>query len=278
MTTEEKPLPDPGSPELREIVGNQENALIYAFLFARRHDPPNMAEVREYVAEELGQANEQTDRRLRELRTHFEIPAKRVGANKFVYPLEGWAKKKRARRGHISSRIQAQVYEEYGYRCAMCGRSPKEDKIRLHIDHKIPKDWGGTDDPENLQPLCTEHNHGKQAHFGSFDQHREAIRRAIGYDEVHMRIGELLKALEGSDVPVDLINLVARDENRGDPTRRLRDLRALGWEISSSRRKEGKRTLSFYRLDKWVEWPPEGPQAAVAALEAARKARRKKRP
>jgi hypothetical protein len=75
MATEEKPLPDPGSPELREVAANQENALIYEFLFARRDDPPTMAEVREYVAEELGQANEQTDRRLRELRTHFMTPA-----------------------------------------------------------------------------------------------------------------------------------------------------------------------------------------------------------
>lgn len=276
MSTAQRPLPKPGSAELRELVGNEENRLIYAFLYERRNDPPTMAEVREHIAQRLGQANEQTDRRLRELRTVFEIPAKPAGRNRYVYLLSGWATRRRTARGHISAKTEAIVYERYGYRCAMCGKSPKDDGVRLIIDHKIPKDWGGTDDLENLQPLCEEHNHGKQAHFASFDEHRDAIRKAVRYDEVHLRIGELLKALQGSDVPVEIINVVAREENRGDPTRRLRDLRALGWRISASRRKEGKRTRSYYRLESWKDWPQEGPGAAVAALEADRK-RRKER-
>ena len=272
-----KPLPTPGSDELNDVLGNHENRLIYEFLFRRRNDPPTMAEVRTHVASELGKEHEQTDRRLRELRRHFDIPARRVGPNRFVYPLLGWQSKPKRLHKHISSKTEALVYEQYGYRCAMCGKSPKEDGVKLVIDHKIPKDWGGTDAPENLQPLCLEHNHGKQAHFASFDAHKDAIRRAISLDEVHLRIGELLKAMEGIEVPVDLINLVAREENRGDPTRRLRDLRALGWEISVSRKKKGKRTVSYYRLIRFAPWPEEGPGARVSALEAERKARKKGR-
>ena len=71
---------------------------------------------------------------------------------------------------------------------------------------------------------------------------------------------------------------IAREENRGDPTRRLRDLRALGWTIVASRKKSGKRTVSFYCLKQHLEWPPEGPGAKVAEMEAARRARKKSRP
>lgn len=277
MPRKTEPLPAPGSDALKVVIGNHENRLIYEFLYRRRGDPPTMAEVRAHVASQLGEEHEQTDRRLRELRRHFDIPAKRVEPNRFVYPLLGWQEKAKRLHKQISSKTEAIVYEQCGYRCAMCGKSPKEDGIKLVIDHKIPKDWGGTDEPENLQPLCLEHNHGKQAHFASFDTHKDAIRKAISLDEVHLRIGELLKALAGTDVPVDLINLVAREENRGDPTRRLRELRALGWEISVTRKKEGKRTVSYYRLERYAPWPQEGPGAKVAALEAARKAQKKKR-
>jgi len=278
MKKTDEPLPTPGSQELNDLVGNHENRLIYEILYLRRDDPPTMAEVRDFVSGKLGEGHEQTDRRLRELRRHFVIPAKRVGQTRWVYPLQGWAKRKVGKQRRVSPKTEALVYEQYGYRCAMCGKSPKEDGIRLEIDHKIPQDWGGTDDPENLQPLCTEHNHGKQAHFASFDQYKEAIRSAVRHDEVHLRIGELLKALKGVEVPVDLINLVAREENRGDPTRRLRDLRALGWTINASRRKSGKRTVSFYCLEHYLEWPPEGPGAKVAEIEADRRARKRSKP
>jgi hypothetical protein len=156
----------------------------------------------------------------------------------------------------------------------MCGRTPREDGVRLVIDHIVPLEWGGTNDESNLQPLCTEHNHAKQAHFSSFNQYASAIRLAIALPEVHLRIGELLKALHGQAVPVDLINVVAREENRGDPTRRLRDLRALGWRIDASRRKTGARTRSSYTLKASLPWPTAGPAVAVAQLEAARRARK----
>ncbi|MEU9976075.1 hypothetical protein [Streptomyces sp. NPDC051014] len=111
--------------------------------------------------------------------------------------------------------------------------------------------------------------------FAEHDADGSAIRAAITQGDVYLRMGELLKAKEGEEVSVDLINLVARDENHGDPTRRLRDLRALGWKIDTVRRKEGKRTMTYYTLLHWEPWLSEGPRAAVNALEAARKRRKK---
>ncbi|MFK0649315.1 MULTISPECIES: HNH endonuclease [Dermacoccus] len=41
--------------------------------------------------------------------------------------------------------------------------------MKLEVDHKIPHSWGGTDDIENLQPLCTQCNHDKQAFYSSIE-------------------------------------------------------------------------------------------------------------
>jgi hypothetical protein len=148
----------------------------------------------------------------------------------------------------------------------MCGKTPTEDRVKLVIDHVVPLDWGGSNDPENLQPLCVECNSGKKAHYSSFDKYAPAIRAAIRRDVVHERIGELLKALEGQPVPVELLTVVAREENRGDPTRRMRALRDLGWVISVSYRTDGKRKRSFYTLERWEPWPREGVRERLRAL------------
>jgi hypothetical protein len=159
----------------------------------------------------------------------------------------------------------------------MCGKSPAEDNVKLVIDHKLPVEWGGETVFENLQPLCEYHNHGKQAWVSSLDPNADAIRVSIGLPEPQLRIGEMLKALMGEPVPAELIAVVAREENSGDPLRRLRDLRTLGWKIRASRKKEGKRTRSYYTLVSWESWPIEGAQAAVAAIESRRRRRRANR-
>lgn len=268
-------LPRPDSDEIQALFGTEEVRLAYRFLWNRRDDPPTMVEWRQYAAEQLGEAHSQADRRLRDVRNHFVVelvgsgrsPGYRLVGRKFGAATKGTAR--------VSSRVEAQVYEAYGYRCAMCGRTPKDDGIRLHIDHKIPRAWGGSNGPENLQPLCAEHNHGKQAHFATFDKYADEIRQSIEYDEVHIRIGELLKVFHGKPVPVDLIDLVALEENRGDPTRRLRELRALGWQIESSKSRQGNRMMSYYRLVRAKPWPPEGPRQAVNRIERERKRRKR---
>lgn len=48
-----------------------------------------------------------------------------------------------------------------GFRCRYCGRSPQQDGVKLVVDHIIPKDKGGTDDPSNLITACQDCNIGK---------------------------------------------------------------------------------------------------------------------
>lgn len=139
----------------------------------------------------------------------------------------------------------------------MCGRTPADDGVKLQVDHKIPKDWGGSDDPENLQPLCEECNRGKKADFATYDEHADKIRKAIGHESVHMRIGELLKAFGDQPVRGDLLQLVASPPGRyqEDWQKRLRELRVLGWVIETTRKREAGRVRAFYRLKSAPPWP-----------------------
>ncbi|MGW6874663.1 HNH endonuclease [Streptomyces xanthophaeus] len=271
-------LPEPGSEELATLITNTESSAVYRVLYETRGDPMDMLSIRRCVEELTGSANEHTGRRLRDLRTHFKILlAKRPGAARPVYVLEGWHPQadERTRRTTVRGSVRAMVFHNYANRCAQCGRTPKEDHVKLEVDHRVPLELGGDNELENLQPLCRQCNNEKQAMFADYDSDGPALKASISQENVYLRIGELLKAKEGQDVPIDLINLVARDENQGDPTRRLRDLRALGWKIGTRRRKAGKRTMSYYTLLHWEPWPAEGPRAAVNALEAARKRRKK---
>jgi 5-methylcytosine-specific restriction endonuclease McrA len=59
----------------------------------------------------------------------------------------------------------------HGYQCAACGCIwvPNRDQI----DHKVPREQGGSNDDSNLQPLCKECHDTKTA--------AEARQRARGY-------------------------------------------------------------------------------------------------
>lgn len=264
-------LPEPNTPELTDLIADEEPRVIYAFLYERRNNPPTMLEIREHVAQVYGEPHSQTDRRLRDLRDKYllDVPPERVpGKRDPVYRLRGFRDDVSRRHGRsaINARQRAEVLTRFHSRCAMCGKTPKDDGVKLVIDHLVPLNWGGSNDPKNLQPLCQECNAGKKAHYSSFDPYSEAIRAAIHLEVVHERIGELLKALEGQPVPVELIMVVAREENRGDPTRRMRALRHLGWKIEVSYRTEGKRKRSYYTLQHWEPWPPEGVRARLKSL------------
>jgi hypothetical protein len=68
----------------------------------------------------------------------------------------------------ISPQTRNEVLERNGYTCQLCGAGPGDPdpfnpnrKIRLHIDHIIPKSQGGTDDKENLRVLCSACNQAR---------------------------------------------------------------------------------------------------------------------
>ena len=147
-----------------------------------------------------------------------------------------------------------------------------EDHIKLEVDHRLPLAWGGTDEIENLQPLCEECNAGKQAWYSSHVALSENIAAALKEDEVHRRIGEFLKAANGEWVPSDLIGIVASaGRYQEDWQKRMRELRVLGWVIESRREHTLAKTFTFYRAAKWTPWPHGQVRRAISAAEAPRK-------
>jgi hypothetical protein len=66
-------------------------------------------------------------------------------------------------RSQLSPGDRFDILKEYDYQCQICGRTAHEDGVKLHVDHKLPKARGGTNDPENLWVLCKDCNLGKGA-------------------------------------------------------------------------------------------------------------------
>lgn len=74
------------------------------------------------------------------------------------------------------------IFSRDGHKCVMCGRG-KRDGMKLHADHVIPRDKGGTNELSNGQTLCSECNMLKknygQLEFGRkfFEKNLAAARR-----------------------------------------------------------------------------------------------------
>lgn len=208
-------------------------------------------------------AQAQLDRRRRELRRWFMLE-KRQSGNEWIYILKGERKEPVLDRG-VNIRVRAAVLGRAHGRCQMCGRTVAEHGVVLVVDHKIPVDWGGANQEDNLWALCEDCNAGKKAHFSSQDQ--SLMRAVMGNKSVHVRIGELLKRNLGTDVPASIIELVAGQE---DWPKRTRELRYLGWEFETSRhRLASGKVESCYKLLKHTPWP-ENPSGFIRAIEQKR--------
>jgi len=68
----------------------------------------------------------------------------------------------------IQPSLRQEILERNGYTCQICGAGPGDPdpfnvrrKVRLHIDHILPKSQGGTDEKHNLRVLCSTCNQSK---------------------------------------------------------------------------------------------------------------------
>lgn len=213
----------------------------------------------------------QFGRRRRDLHYYYRIEKKLIG-KKTVYIYRGPLEISRDATP-TNAKTRALVLHLAHGRCGMCGRTIEKHGVTLVVDHRIPREWGGKTEPENLWAICDECNQGKKNLFASIDS--PEMRSAIRHSSVHVRIGELLKGAGiGQPVPSHLIDIVAGQD---DWRKRLRELRYLGWEITASRvNLESGRFRSQYRLDKFAEWPPD-PSGWIRDYEQKRSSRRRKR-
>ncbi|AFL80247.1 restriction endonuclease [Aequorivita sublithincola DSM 14238] len=67
-------------------------------------------------------------------------------------------------RSGLSSKDKYKIRNRDGHRCQSCGKGVN-DGMKLHVDHKIPIDWGGSNLDDNLWTLCDDCNLAKKAFF-----------------------------------------------------------------------------------------------------------------
>lgn len=175
--------------------------------------------------------------------------------------------------GQVGLKLRAEVFHAAHGRCQMCGKTVERHEITLVVDHKKPRDWGGTNDRENLWAICEECNAGKKAFFSSLNVDPEMMKKATSNKSVHVRIGELLKAVGvGDRTPSWLLELVA---DQDDWQKRLRELRypVIGWEIETVTYKgQSGKKLADYILRSYKPWPKD-PTGAVRRFEKEREQR-----
>lgn len=85
----------------------------------------------------------------------------------------------------ISPKLRYAILQRDNSTCQRCGKTIN-DGIKLEVDHKIPVDCGGTNDPENLWTLCNVCNQGKKNLFSDFDQKvlSEVMREESGLQKL----------------------------------------------------------------------------------------------
>ena len=207
------------------------------------------------------------DKRIRELYPHYYIDRPRRGG-KTLYVLRG-PKPEGQESPPVDRTTRARILHLAAYRCQMCGRTPEEDGVKLQVDHKIPREWGGSNEDDNLWATCSTCNEGKRNFFASITDPR--IQTSITYGSVHVRIGELLKAFAGEPVPKTYLQIVAYTHD--DWEKRLRELRELGWKYKAKKRKEAGRVRTYFALTHWEPWPDDPARAIRDAERAKGKAR-----
>ena len=77
----------------------------------------------------------------------------------------------------LTPAVRKKIFERDSYTCQYCGRSAPD--VVLEIDHIIPINKNGTNDPQNLITCCLECNRRKHDHLLTDDLRQEL------YDKVH---------------------------------------------------------------------------------------------
>lgn len=265
------PLPRPESERLAALVKEGSLRLVYGLLYRRREHPPTAQEIALFLQAAFAETS--VNEVIGGLGEYFDIAV--VSIDEYErYQLRGWAGTRPVRTlVPISSRLRAQALSSG--RCAMCGRTPVDHEVALEVSLRVPAEWGGANDPENLWPLCQDCHQGRREYLQTFARYESQISRAASLDEPQRRIGELLKAFRGDWVSSELIGVVASArEYQEDFQRRIRDLRYLGWKIEQQKRyHEGDRVKSYYRLVYAAPWPDNIRTAIVAEEKRRREAR-----
>jgi hypothetical protein len=203
----------------------------------------------------LGGTQQHLDRRVRDLDPYHVIDRVREGG-KMLYVYKCKRKAGEWDYEDISKDTRARILIRDGRRCQMCGRCASEVGVKLHVDHKVPRSWGGETIDENLWTLCSACNEGKKNYYKTFDE--KLMSDLLKISSVHERIATLLHLKLGEWVEADLLQFVANARDyQADWRKRLRELRYVKLRITMKRMWVGRRPSSAYKLLNWVQLPTD---------------------
>lgn len=250
-------------------LSNLQKRILTVFMRAGVNKPLTLEMLRQKVRI---QPNEQSDlpRRIRELRAKGYDIGYDSSTKAYRLRAEKPARVKTVDDGKVSGTLRARVLHVANSRCGMCGKHTQEDGIRLVIDHRVPYSWGGATIEENLWAICEVCNIQKKNFFATLDP--ALMKRCMAFSETQKRLGELLKAYGGEIVPRSLLEVVGRDD---EWTRRLRELRSLGWKVERIiDPSQTGRYMHTYRLIESKPWP-DSISAALKGRKQSRKSLRR---
>ncbi|AQU77052.1 HNH endonuclease [Priestia megaterium] len=123
------------------------------------------------------------------------------------------------KRKAISTKLRYEVLHRDESKCKRCGRTP-DDGIKLHVDHKIPVEWGGKTTVDNLWTLCDICNQGKKNWFSDEDSNK--MKQIMTLGSGYRRLAALFELNPNKFLTSTKISLVADIQ---DWPRTLRDIR-----------------------------------------------------
>lgn len=136
------------------------------------------------------------------------------------YRLNSLTKKRGNVRGAIDAKTRYRILHRDQSKCQRCGKTPA-DGIKLVVDHKIPVEYGGKTEDDNLWTLCEECNLGKK-HWLS-DSDAELMTKIFAQPSTYKRL--LLYFKSHPNILIDPSKLAVMGVTR-EWTRELRKIRA----------------------------------------------------
>ncbi len=123
-------------------------------------------------------------------------------------------------RATISPKLRYRILMRDNSICQRCG-AKASDGVKLHVDHKIPVEFGGDNSESNLWTLCEPCNEGKKAYFQDLDT--ELIAEVLHEKGAKNKLIKLFSCNPGKEFDVDFLDIICTG-NR-DWTRVIRDIR-----------------------------------------------------
>lgn len=143
---------------------------------------------------------------------------------------------------YISNKLKALVLTRDNSTCQMCGRDVRNDRIRVHIDHIVPLEWGGKTELDNLQCLCKDCNEGKKNYVAS--ENPTLMKKISCATSCLERLKIYFEFYPNEEIEVDKLSVIGKTR---EWTRELRRLRVVyGMDIESRPKKKGVREKDCY--------------------------------